>query len=169
MITLITQIFKTTLSKPQLKNTILTVIAIVMSKPFRFNEIARHLPVAVKDEKTKQKRLTRFVGKKLPIALIQERWLTFVFSTVYQGKRGDVLILIDETRLIGSYKAIVAAIPFRQRAIPIAFWVYTDDEIRSMKYKSHNTRVSQFCTIVYTQALSALPKRRRPILVFDRR
>jgi hypothetical protein len=39
---------------------------------------------------------------------------------VYLKCHGKVLILIDETKLIGGYKAIVAAIPSRQRAIPSA-------------------------------------------------
>ena len=49
---------------------------------FRFNELARHLPIAVKAEKTKQKRLSRFVKSKLPIAAMQEKWLTFVLIPI---------------------------------------------------------------------------------------
>ena len=48
MITTITEIFKPILKKPALKNVILTIIAIALSKPFRINEIALRLPVSVK-------------------------------------------------------------------------------------------------------------------------
>ena len=40
---------------------------------FRFNELARHLPISGQREKTKQKRLSRFVKSKLPIAAMQEK------------------------------------------------------------------------------------------------
>jgi len=45
----VNEIFNNTLKKPALKNTILVVIAIALSKTLRINEIALHLPVA-KDE-----------------------------------------------------------------------------------------------------------------------
>lgn len=87
---------------------------------------------------------------------------------VYSSRRTNRLILIDETPLIGDYKAIVAAIPFRRRAIVIDFLIYRDDEIQSMKYKSHNEIIQQFCKRVNQQVAAALPGQRRPILVFDR-
>ena len=77
-------------------------------------------------------------------------------------------ILIDETKLINGYKAIVAAIPFRQRAIPIYWLIYSDDEMRQMKYKSHNQIIESFCSTVYRLTSVALPKGCQPVLVFDR-
>ena len=59
MITTITEIFNPVLKKPALKNLILTTLAIALAKTFRINEIASRLPVAVKHQKTKQKRLLR--------------------------------------------------------------------------------------------------------------
>ena len=168
MITRVSPIFKSTLSQPQLKNTVLLVIAIAMAKAFRLNELSRHLPIAVKSEKIKQKRLSRFIKSVLPIAQMQESWLRFVLQKVYRKPGHQVLLLIDETKLIGRYKAIVAAIPFRQRSIVINFLIYSDSEIRSMKYKSHNTLIMGFCKRVHAQALSALPKRTEPLLIFDR-
>ena len=78
IIATVSPIFKSTLSQPQLKNTVLLLIAIAISKAFRFSELARHLPISVKTEKTKQKRLSRFVESLLPIAQMQEKWLRFV-------------------------------------------------------------------------------------------
>lgn len=40
---------------------------------FRFNELARHLPIVVKGKRRIQKRLSRFVKSKLPIAGMQEK------------------------------------------------------------------------------------------------
>lgn len=57
MIAAIDETFKGETTKPQLKNLILVTLAIAMSRIFRINELSRHLPVAVKSEKTKQKRL----------------------------------------------------------------------------------------------------------------
>ena len=48
------------------------------------------------------------------------RKIELVKKTVFLKCRGKVLILIDETKLIGGYKAIVSAIPSRQRAVPSA-------------------------------------------------
>ena len=53
MITIITEIFNPVLTKPTLKNVILTTLAIALAKTFRINEIASRLPVggqASKDE-----------------------------------------------------------------------------------------------------------------------
>lgn len=87
MITTVTPIFKSPLSQPQLKNTVLLLIAIALSKTFRFNELARHLPIGVSTEKVKQKRLSRFVKSKLPIGAMQEKWFTFVLQRLYPKRR----------------------------------------------------------------------------------
>ena len=121
----VNEIFNNTLKKPALKNTILVVIAIALSKTLRINEIALHLPVAVKTKKTKQKRLLRFLKSKYPTQSVMEQWALFVLRTVGCPAKGRLLILIDETALIGPFKAIVAAIPFGKRAIPIYWKIYT--------------------------------------------
>lgn len=168
MITALSHIFKEQTTKPQLKNMILVAIAMAMSKIFRINELSRHLPVAVSSEKTRQKRLLRFVDSNLPTESICDRWLKFVIETVYRSGQTNALILIDETDLIGDYKAMVAAIAFRRRAILIDFLIYRDSDIQSMKYKSHNEIIELFSKRVHHKAAKALPKQKRPILVFDR-
>ena len=168
MITTVTQIFKPVLNKPALKNLILTVIAVALAKTFRINEIAFHLPVSVKTQKTKQKRLLRFIDSAFPIHAVMRCWLAFVLSCVCRNHNQHALILIDETDLVGEFKAIVAALPFRHRAIPIYWHIYRDSEIRSLKYKSHNQIIQRFCITVCRQATTALPKRCEPVLIFDR-
>ncbi len=135
MITTITQIFNPVLKKPALKTLIPTTIAIALAKTFRLNEITSRLPVAVKPQKTKQKRLLRFIDSVFPIGAVMRCWLVFVLTTVCQNRKARTLILVDETQLIGGGKAMVAAVPFRHWAIPIYWHIYSDAEIRTLKYK----------------------------------
>lgn len=116
IITTTGELFKSNVNKPGLKNFILVIIAIVLCPKFRINEISRHLGVDVKTEKTKQKRLLRFLDldRKSEKKRVMGRWATFVLEVVYRQSGKVVPILIDETDLIGSFKAIVAAVPFRQ-------------------------------------------------------
>ena len=95
-------------------------------------------------------------------------WLVFVLRRVCHRGTAGPLILIDETKLLGDFKAIVAAVPFRQRAIPIYWHIYTDAEIQQIKYKSHNEIIQRFCLTVYRQAREALPQACEPVLIFDR-
>ncbi len=168
MITTLTEIFKPVLKKPALKNLILTIIAIALAKPFRVNEIASRLPVSVTHQKTKQKRLLRFLARAFPIGAVMQCWLVFVVRRVCQPGTARPLILIDETKALGDFKAIVAAVPFRQRAIPIYWHIYTDAEIQQMRYKSHNEIIQRFCLTVYRQARKALLQACEPTLIFDR-
>ena len=167
MIHTIHETFKDTLKKPALKNTILIVIAIALSKTLRINEIAGHLPVAVKTRKTKQKRVLRFLKSKYPTQSVMEQWALYVLRTVGCPPKGRLLILIDETDLIGPFKAIVAAIPFGKRAIPIYWKIYTQAEIDSMAILSHNVLVQTFVGKLTHLCGSVIPKQRQ-LLVFDR-
>ena len=168
MITTITEIFNPVLKKPALKNLILTLIAIALSKTFRVNEIASHLPVSVAHQKTKQKRLLRFLSRGFAIGVVMRCWLVFVLRRVCQPGKARPLILIDETQGLGDFKAIVAAVPFRQRAIPIYWHIYSDDEIRDLTYKSHNEIIQRFCVTVYQKTQKALSQGCEPVLIFDR-
>ena len=79
------------------------------------------------------------------------------------------LIVIDETDLHAGLKAIVAAVGFRKRAIPIFWWVYSNEEIRDITYKSHNQRIQHFCLRTHQLASEVYPHRQqKPVLVFDR-
>ena len=143
MITTITEIFNPVLNKPTLKNLILTLIAIALSKPFRINEIASQLPVSVKHQKTQQKRLLRFLARAFPIDAVMECWLVFILRRGCPPGTARPLILIDETKVFGPFKAEVAAVPFRRRAIPIYWPIYIDAEIQMMTY-SPRTSLNTF-------------------------
>ena len=168
MITTITEIFNPVLKKPALKNLILTLIAIALAKTFRINEIASRLPVSVAHHKTKQKRLLRFLSRSFPIGAVMRCWLCFVLRRVCQSGTARPLILIDETQVLGDFKAIVAAVPFRRRALPIYWHIYRDAEIADMTYTSHNEIIQRFCHTVYRQAQTALHSACEPVLIFDR-
>ena len=119
LITVITEIFNPVLTRPQLKNLIVTVRAIALATSFRINTIAARLPIAVHPFKTKQQRLLRFLARRFPINAVMRGWLGCVVSRVCRSGTGRALILIDETRVFDECQAIGAAVPFRQRALPI--------------------------------------------------
>ncbi len=104
-----------------LRNFLLTLLAVSVSKTFRINEIASCLPIDVAKEKSKQKRLLRFLDTPFPCRDVMQAVLAYVTQEVWRSKRAkhQALILIDETDLPGGWKAIVASVPFRNRAIPI--------------------------------------------------
>jgi len=128
--------FKDILSKPSLKNLILVTIAIALAEKLRINEIARHLPVDVKHQKAKQTRLLRMLKRCLLDMMFS--WTKFVLQRVYGRNNDAIIVLIDGVDLIHKYKAFVAAIPYRKRAIPIVFKVYTMQQIRDLVYRSEN-------------------------------
>ena len=171
MITHFREIFKPIgLKKPSFRNLLLTVIAVCTAKTFRINEIATRLPIKVKTEKSKQKRLLRFLDTPLPIARIQKVWFTFVVTYLLRVKADRYFLLrVDETDLIDGWKAIVAAMPFRHRAISVFWFIYKDEEIQSRKYKSHNQIIQQFCLKLYRLSMtSSATATKQPVLVFDR-
>ena len=61
------------------------------------------------------------------------------------------------------------AIPFRHRALPVFWFIYSDQQIRDGIYKSHNEIIQYFCAYVYQEASGVVSKQcQRPVLVFDR-
>ena len=171
MIASFKEIFKDNpIKKTTVRTLLLTVVAVSVAKTFRINEVASHLPILVENEKSKQKRLLRFLKTPFPIDLAKRAWAGFIVRTLWDAKAyKHPLILVDETDLPGGFKAIVASLPFRHRAIPIYWIVYSNTEITDGVYKSHNEIVQTFCTETYKIACAGLPQRAyRPVLVFDR-
>lgn len=170
MITRFQDIFKSVgLKKPTFRNLLLTVIAIGVAKTFRINEIASRLPLAVSREKSKQKRLLRFLETPLPVDGLKSAWFFWAMSWFSKDAGAHVYLLVDETQLLGAWKALVVAIPFRHRAIPVFWFIYNDQQIRDCIYKSHNEIIQYFCEFVYQEALEVMSKNKQhPVLVFDR-
>ena len=166
------EVFKTrVVKKTSLRNLLLSVVAVSVAKTLRINEVASRLPIIVKNEKSKQKRFLRFLETPFAIDATQQGWVRFVLRRLWKPTKTDKypLIIIDETDLHGGLKAIVAAVGFRKRAIPIFWWVYSNAEIQDMTYKSHNQLIQRFCLRIHELASEVYPHRRqKPVLVFDR-
>jgi len=165
--------FKDELSKPKLRNLILTSIAIGKTEKLRINEIARNLPVDVKRKKSKQTRLLRFLDSYLPLDGVTFSWTSLVLQKVYKKEAHRMMILVDEVDLIDGYKALVAAVPFRKRAIPIVFKIFTNQQIRDMVYRSKNDVIWNFMdqaheTIQKVIWDTAIAPDREPVFIFDR-
>lgn len=161
------EIFKEiAVKKTQKRNLLLVILAVCVAHTFRIREIAARLPISVKTNKSKEKRLLRFLETEFPIDPATRAYCLFVLRCVWEKvPRTRRFLLVDETDLLNDYKAIGASIPFRNRAIPVFFRVYTDEDIRNMTYKSHNTLVRDFCQTLHAIASEVAAK---PVLVFDR-
>ena len=170
MITHFSEVFKDVdVKKTSLRNLLFVILAVAVAKTFRINAIAARLPIVVKKEKSKQKRLLRFLETPLPLDALMETWGLFVCRWVWKRTQHYFYVLVDENDLPNGWKALVASIPFRNRAIPIFWLVYEDQEIRNMTYKSHNTLIQDFCLKVNALTLSVLEnKKQKPLFVFDR-
>ena len=166
------EVFKTrVVKKTSLRNLLLSIVAVSVAQTLRINEVASRLPITVKNEKSKQKRFLRFLETPFPIDVTQQAWVRFVLRRLWKPTKTDKypLIIIDETDLHAGLKAIVAAVAFRKRAIPIFWWVYSNAEIQDMTYKSHNQLIQDFCLRTHQLASEVYPHRhQKPVLVFDR-
>ena len=171
MITRFQEMFKSIdMKKPTLRNLLFVVIAISVSQTFRISEIASHLPLDVEKEKSKQKRFLRFLETPgLPIDVIKAAWFVSVVGWFSKNVGDHLYLLVDETKLLAGWKALVVAIPFRHRAIPVFWFIYSDQQIRDCIYKSHNEIIQYFCEFVYQKALEGMSNhKQRPVLIFDR-
>jgi len=161
--------FKDELSKPKLRNLILTSIAIGKTEKLQINEIAKNLPVDVKHKKSKQTRLMRFLDSYLPLDGITFSWTGLVLQKVYRRKTHQIMVLVDELDLIDDYKALVAAIPFRNRAI--VFKIFTNQQIRDLVYRSKNWVIWNFIDQVHEaiqELLSDMSWDGGAVFIFDR-
>ena len=86
MITQFSETFKDVeIKKTRLRNLRLVVLAVAAAKTFRINAIASRLPSVGKKEKSKQKRLLRFLETPLPL---DPSWRQGVFSAVAGSGKG---------------------------------------------------------------------------------
>ena len=137
MITRFQEIFKgVDMKKPMFRNLLFTVIAISVTKTFRINEIAAGLPIDVDREKSKQKRFLRFLNAPgLPVDALKKAWFVSMMRLFFKNASEHLYLLVDETKLIDEWQALVVAIAFRHRAIPVFSFIYSDAQIRAGIYK----------------------------------
>ena len=102
MITHFSEVFKDVdVKKTSLRNLLLVLLAVAAAKTFRINAIAARLPIAVKKEKSKQKRLLRFLETPLPLNALMKAWCLFVCQSVWKSRTQHYFyVLIDETDLL---------------------------------------------------------------------
>ena len=164
------EIFKSVgMKRPMFGNLLFVLIAISVAQTFRINEIASRLPIVVAREKSKQKRFLRFLETPLPVDALKRAWFVSVVAWFSKAANNHLYLLVDETDLLAGWKAIVVALPFRHRAIPVFWFIYSDQQIREGIYKSHNEIIQYFCGYVYQEALGVVSKHHQhPVLVFDR-
>ena len=116
-----------------------------------------------------RKRLLRFLDTPFPCQVVMRAWLVYVAQHLWHSKREkqQALVLIDETDLPEGWKALVASLPFRHRAIPIYWCIYKNKEISDGTYRSHNEIIQNFCVDLHQQILQS-SKCIEPVYVFDR-
>ena len=140
MLTRFQEMFKSIdMKKPTLRNLFFVLVAISVSKTFRINELASRLPLDVAREQSKQKRFLRFLETPLPIDALKVAWFVSCVHWFSKTAGEQLYLLVDETKLLAGWKALVVAIPFRHRAIPVFWFIYKDQQIRDCIYKSHIT------------------------------
>jgi hypothetical protein len=93
-------------------------------------------------------------------------WSEYVLKKTHGGTEDAIIVLIDGVDLIHNYKAFVAALPFRKRAIPLEFKIY-NQQIDDMVYRSENDVIWNFLDLVYETIQRIFPGR-KVIFVFDR-
>lgn len=126
------------------------------------SEIARSVPTR-SDHWHKDKRIRRFVAstKWSPAGLFPQM-LRYVLDRFSPGPYLGVII--DQSTLAGKWEVLWASIPFRGRALPIAFRLFRYEDIAEGRERSQNTIEEAFVR----QVVGMLPHPERTILLFDR-
>lgn len=126
------------------------------------SEIARYIPNRCQHW-SKFKRMKRF--------LANHRWhpsqlfgyvVRFVLSRYSIGSY--LPVIIDQSTIDGRWEVLWASVPFRGRALPIAFRLFTYTQIGQDPQGSQNKIENSFIR----QVVSLLPDDPRPIMILDR-
>lgn len=147
-----------TLRKTQRENLALASYGMIKSQSGKMSEIVREVPGAFK-HKHRLKRLWRFVSnyKVNP----EKLWGYWVIWCV--GKFGSdkyVRVALDWTTLPGNIQCLMAAIPFKGRAIPLVWHICHFSDIKDSQNKKEERLVSRLINLV--------PKGKKMILTADR-
>jgi hypothetical protein len=126
------------------------------------SEIARYIPSS-SDHWYKFKRIKRFLANLKWSPTQQFRPLTrFCLQRFYAGT--DVPVIIDQSTIKGRWEVLWASIPFRGRALPIAFRLFRYQDLAQLRIESQNRLERDFIQ----QVVKLLPSQPRVILLFDR-
>jgi hypothetical protein len=126
------------------------------------SEIARAVP-GRSDHWYKFKRIRRFLSNlKWSPARCFSSTLCFVLSRFHPGPY--LPVIIDQSTISGKWEVLWASVPFRGRALPISFRLFTYNDIRQDPQGSQNRLEEQFIRSVIT----LLPPQPTPLFLFDR-
>lgn len=139
-----------------------TGIADVRDGHLTLSEIARSIPTR-SDHWYKFKRIKRFVSnlKWSPSELFGDL-TAYALERFHPGHY--VPVIIDQSTIGGEWEALWACVPFRGRALPIAFRLFRYAEISEDEEGTQHKLEEAFIR----QVVDDLPKSRPPLLLFDR-
>jgi hypothetical protein len=146
------------------RNLVWTVLGILQVRDghLTLSEIARAMPTKVAHWH-KFKRIKRFLSN---LKWAPQDHFGDLLRLVLTRFRMDsyVPVIIDQTTLAGRWEILWASIPFRGRALPIAFKLFCWADIRNDPEGSQNKLERQFLD----QLLALFPDPQRVLLLFDR-
>jgi hypothetical protein len=147
-----------TLRKTQKENLSLASYGMIKAQSGILSKIVRYSPSKVK-HKHKLKRLWRFVNNyRVNPERLRNHWIAWCVSKFSSGKY--VLIALDWTTLPGNIQCLMAAIPFKGRAIPLIWHICQHSDIKDSQNRKEERFVSRLVNL--------LPNNKRVILVSDR-
>jgi len=154
----IKNIFSGVLRKTQQVNLSLAVLGISKARSGLLSEIAREVPGAIK-HKHRLKRLWRFVSNhRIKPEKLTSFWINWCVSVFTSGKY--IPIAIDWTTLPGNLPCLMAAIPFKGRAIPLLWQIVPFGNL-----KDSQNRVEER---LITRLTNLIPKDKRITILADR-
>ena len=116
----------TNLSKPQAKVLAAFSVGIANAKGCGLNAAAKKLPF-VGNPATVERRIQRFIANdRVDHAESCREMAKWVIGNMPKNK--PVVLLVDETSLKDRLKAMVAAVAFNGRSLPVAWWVYPNEK-----------------------------------------
>jgi hypothetical protein len=126
------------------------------------SEIGRYIPTS-SNHWYKFRRIKRFLANLKWSPARQFLPLTrFCLQRFYPGS--DLPVIIDQSTIDGRWEVLWASIPFRGRALPIAFRLFRYQDLAKLRIQSQNHLERDFIR----QVLNLLPAEPRVILLFDR-
>ena len=147
-----------TLRKTQKENLSLAVYGMIRSGSPVMSEIVRFVPGSNK-HKHRLKRLWRFVDNhRVKPERLSRFWITWCVSRFTTGKY--IPVAIDWTTLPGNIQCLMAAIPFKGRAIPLAWHICLHSDIKDSQNKKEERLIARLSNL--------LPKDKKMILTADR-
>jgi len=146
------------LRKTQKENLALASYGMIKSQSGKMSEIVRWCPSKVK-HKYKLKRLWRFVNNyRVKPELLRNHWTAWCVKKFTSGKY--VLVALDWTTLPGNIQCLMAAIPFKGRAIPLVWHICLHSDIKDSQNKKEERLISRL--------INLMPHDKKMIIIADR-